>query len=117
MPHLTRFARSGAAPSAHTGCLVFSSPYGLGEARSCLLGGVKHAFRLTPPRRHDCLRQAVRGEHDALPFSLGASQPPFMPLSCTDPGNNWCDTDLRSKTDRKSTRLNSSHANISYAVF
>src|SRR3712207_7147321 len=30
----------------------------------------------------------------------------------TPPSNNW-----RKKPDRKSTRLNSSHANISYAVF
>src|SRR3712207_8076815 len=29
----------------------------------------------------------------------------------------WLDPDLRETEDRKSTRLNSSHANISYAVF
>src|SRR5258707_11594452 len=33
-------------------------------------------------------------------------------------GMYWVDADAQdSKTDRKSTRLNSSHANISYAVF
>src|SRR6476620_12099499 len=29
----------------------------------------------------------------------------------------WCKLSNHAKTDRKSTRLNSSHANISYAVF
>src|SRR3712207_8187316 len=36
----------------------------------------------------------------------------FMCIECVDP--IWCGLPLR---DRKSTRLNSSHANISYAVF
>src|SRR3712207_7764536 len=45
-------------------------------------------------------------------------------LSFKAPNNDWTgaangryDAALRDLTDRKSTRLNSSHANISYAVF
>src|SRR3712207_8815376 len=33
------------------------------------------------------------------------------------PGPVWVDLGMWEKIDRKSTRLNSSHANISYAVF
>src|SRR5438445_13478553 len=49
--------------------------------------------------------------HDALPISTRAW--------ASDPGRpDWAGrVDGRSRTDRKSTRLNSSHANISYAVF
>src|SRR5215217_8398048 len=45
--------------------------------------------------------------HDALPISPRAPSP----CSPTDPGGET------GRRDRKSTRLNSSHANISYAVF
>src|SRR3712207_6992839 len=47
------------------------------------------------PLQHGEQRQAARGRHDVL--ALGGEE--VLPL------------------DRKSTRLNSSHANISYAVF
>src|SRR5690349_23929732 len=58
--------------------------------------------------------------HDALPISLEHSPPvrsPFagllrhMPVRAPQPG------EIQSTTDRKSTRLNSSHVEISYAVF
>src|SRR5258707_11413449 len=66
--------------------------------------------------------------HDALPISYGeAMYPGFVgvgePMDCRDPVSgtpsergdpNQPTSGLR---DRKSTRLNSSHANISYAVF
>src|SRR3712207_8176933 len=50
---------------------------------------------------------------EAIFEDLSAKQQVFAELS------NVCspDTVLASNTDRKSTRLNSSHANISYAVF
>src|SRR5258707_6663337 len=52
--------------------------------------------------------------HDALPISLG--------LGVESPGRSLCGVPPlshppHSDRDRKSTRLNSSHANISYAVF
>src|SRR5258707_9820960 len=57
--------------------------------------------------------------HDALPISLLAdspSQPQEALLS--DPNRTIAGKTVRlGSEDRKSTRLNSSHANISYAVF
>src|SRR3712207_8687122 len=52
-------------------------------------------------------RSSMAGEtrHKALGDCLGLS-------GCSDPEKDRC-----SQIDRKSTRLNSSHANISYAVF
>src|SRR2546430_7670302 len=47
--------------------------------------------------------------HDALPISWTARS--CWPRSCHGP------TGTRSSRDRKSTRLNSSHSQISYAVF
>src|SRR5882757_10633317 len=46
--------------------------------------------------------------HDALPISSGRSR--SLP-------SLWCWYPSEPRRDRKSTRLNSSHANISYAVF
>src|SRR5947209_18447735 len=52
--------------------------------------------------------------HDALPISLGRRRErPPPPL----PGPRKRPRRAGSGRDRKSTRLNSSHANISYAVF
>src|SRR6266487_6516275 len=44
--------------------------------------------------------------HDALPISAGCVTPEHRPAWCAGPAR-----------DRKSTRLNSSHPSISYAVF
>src|SRR3712207_7840695 len=65
--------------------------------------------------------------HDALPIFIQGYpvllSPPAMPLTVRRIGRNAvaCSRSRRwrrrSSTDRKSTRLNSSHANISYAVF
>src|SRR3712207_8053985 len=49
-----------------------------------------------------------------------AAQPEVMPLGMSDHGQYVDDTRVdvsNAGEDRKSTRLNSSHANISYAVF
>src|SRR3712207_8025434 len=69
--------------------------------------------------------------HDALPISTPSGSPPGTPRRWPTAGTTWPITGTstrasgRSPTptrcwprrDRKSTRLNSSHANISYAVF
>src|SRR6266481_2361398 len=48
--------------------------------------------------------------HDALPIW------PPLPASCSPP-RRWSPKSRRRRPDRKSTRLNSSHSSISYAVF
>src|SRR5882757_11181230 len=48
--------------------------------------------------------------HDALPILTD-------PRAGRRQRDRWPEADLRIGQDRKSTRLNSSHANISYAVF
>src|SRR3712207_8649148 len=65
--------------------------------------------------------------HDALPISRGhrgqggrpvrgaAGRPPLLPAGAVAAGH--ADRAGGRHRDRKSTRLNSSHANISYAVF
>src|SRR3712207_9269351 len=54
--------------------------------------------------------------HDALPISI--SNPPGLGLLYDCSAFCFCSAIWPSATtDRKSTRLNSSHANISYAVF
>src|SRR3712207_8884825 len=70
--------------------------------------------------------------HDALPILLGAGAvagpprrrqaPADHPLVGVDDVHprrlgHDCQVGLQARLDRKSTRLNSSHANISYAVF
>src|SRR2546430_9289432 len=51
--------------------------------------------------------------HDALPICLSRQEEIMATASCT-----WCSVGaVKSATDRKSTRLNSSHSQISYAVF
>src|SRR5438445_13763623 len=55
--------------------------------------------------------------HDALPIlRTGGKEPRHFSI---DPSGNYllAENQLSDKIDRKSTRLNSSHANISYAVF
>src|SRR5205809_4309090 len=53
--------------------------------------------------------------HDALPIST----PPagLLAATCRFTCLPWCGRKVMSKADRKSTRLNSSHGYISYAVF
>src|SRR5260221_14624833 len=51
--------------------------------------------------------------HDALPICIGADPP----ADRHDPGARPTDEDDAEQQDRKSTRLNSSHTVISYAVF
>src|SRR5436309_8799450 len=48
--------------------------------------------------------------HDALPISTGA-------CSTSQPTSTWPTRTAATSIDRKSTRLNSSHVKISYAVF
>src|SRR5947209_14979890 len=50
--------------------------------------------------------------HDALPISVSSLTAVIPPPRPAFPGSDPC-----GRRDRKSTRLNSSHANISYAVF
>src|SRR5436309_8598658 len=59
-------------------------------------------------------RSTLFSLHDALPiFSNGASTPPLVP----DDSATSQIAAFTNKRDRKSTRLNSSHVKISYAVF
>src|SRR3712207_9428311 len=64
--------------------------------------------------------------HDALPISGGkpgrwSRNAPVWAVSRVRSGDHWAPMKpslaSQSRADRKSTRLNSSHANISYAVF
>src|SRR3712207_8604425 len=62
--------------------------------------------------------------HDALPISTTESRQSnasALVLTAAEPPVDACATRVparrSSRSDRKSTRLNSSHANISYAVF
>src|SRR3712207_6934940 len=65
--------------------------------------------------------------HDALPISRMVPNADLLTrLGCAVHDNGWVIADSTGRTsapgvwvagDRKSTRLNSSHANISYAVF
>src|SRR5690242_21107598 len=61
--------------------------------------------------------------HDALPISPGRRSarlpaPPLRPdRPPSPPGSRTCPACRRAIRDRKSTRLNSSHMSISYAVF
>src|SRR3712207_7882034 len=63
--------------------------------------------------------------HDALPISASpgwsrgtrGSRPWRRGSGCRGPASRTACRPARSAGDRKSTRLNSSHANISYAVF
>src|SRR3712207_7919167 len=54
-------------------------------------------------------------EHE-LPVVTGVDGSPRPPLTC-DPAGPLVAEVVKTTIDRKSTRLNSSHANISYAVF
>src|SRR5207245_10185837 len=68
-----------------------------------------HSF---PTRRSSDLRSGNNGARPApaafFPFQLGKATRRFLSKRCTS---------HRGRLDRKSTRLNSSHGSISYAVF
>src|SRR3712207_7890485 len=68
---------------------------------------------VSPEIRANCtLRVCLRTTDEAESRDvLGSAQAAVLPVDA--PGRGY----LRSGGDRKSTRLNSSHANISYAVF
>src|SRR3712207_7882374 len=71
------------------------------------------SLRLSKRRRRGSSAQTTGGAHSSLvPTALRHDEaaPPSGVPSCTD-------TRLGRQRDRNSTRLNSSHANISYAVF
>src|SRR5699024_12503702 len=55
--------------------------------------------------------------HDALPISLARRRPASRYSSSSSAGRSQACTSLTRSLDRKSTRLNSSHVSISYAVF
>src|SRR2546427_8796541 len=61
--------------------------------------------------------------HDALPISAPTACPPERPPAIirldtvTPSGSLWRKMAMKTIRDRKSTRLNSSHSQISYAVF
>src|SRR3712207_7208943 len=65
------------------------------------------------------LLQAMYGRHSEAPLPIVAA---YSPPNCFDAAIEASRLALKYRTpvillDRKSTRLNSSHANISYAVF
>src|SRR2546430_8186731 len=63
--------------------------------------------------------------HDALPISHIAGKPAHQIVKTRIPNATYCEpqigsiglTEKQAREDRKSTRLNSSHSQISYAVF
>src|SRR5438874_13706951 len=55
--------------------------------------------------------------HDALPISTGALLPPRLGAAAPDLAAGLGRRGAAAPRDRKSTRLNSSHVEISYAVF
>src|SRR3712207_5025899 len=87
------------------------------------------SLRLSPPQafperrrrmaayEHNPSRRALLGAAVALPFlprQPGLDPGSIFPSASQD---RWTPDQVRNDEDRKSTRLNSSHANISYAVF
>src|SRR3712207_8708046 len=74
---------------------LFRSSQGMGQRLVCSVGKI--------PRRHNLLG-AQKLLYNGELRSLG------------EVATTWCNV-ARQMQDRKSTRLNSSHANISYAVF
>src|SRR3712207_9349664 len=65
---------------------------------------------------HDALPISGRGRRRAL-AALAPAAPGAVGRSAVDGGGRERRRPHRAAADRKSTRLNSSHANISYAVF
>src|SRR3712207_7555127 len=73
-------------------------------------------FPYTTLFRSGVMEAACRGARSRLGMTVG-----FLPGTDREEANGWVEhaipTGLGEGRDRKSTRLNSSHANISYAVF
>src|SRR3712207_7275542 len=75
-------------------------------------------FRSSAAERADVV-QALEDD-DAVAFgdvAVGALAPPAATVRADHAGADHCEQRRIRRADRKSTRLNSSHANISYAVF
>src|SRR3712207_8252211 len=70
-------------------------------------------FRSPPPARNDDVAAALDTLQQRRPRE--AEGQPTLPTP--EPNGDGAATEPRAERDRKSTRLNSSHANISYAVF
>src|SRR3712207_8845477 len=66
------------------------------------------------PRDHHVVDQRKR-QHELRPASAGERRP--LRSAPAEPRRRVADVPDQRQEDRKSTRLNSSHANISYAVF
>src|SRR3712207_6873298 len=69
-------------------------------------------FRSPDPARGEDRALARRQGPEGLPHGAAAPVAPMSSRRVARPGD-----DISRRGDRKSTRLNSSHANISYAVF
>src|SRR5205814_9297962 len=100
----------------------------------CILRSLRFFFTTTPPppqpsplSLHDALpifSQALKdlgGNALASPYTLGfttgTTAPAVKPVLSHGDITSCIQSDTLSGTDRKSTRLNSSHLGISYAVF
>src|SRR3712207_8101294 len=59
----------------------------------------------------------IAREHDEVTRPYGGRQPPAERFHLISRRHDQCGHSVSATRDRKSTRLNSSHANISYAVF
>src|SRR3712207_8141598 len=68
-------------------------------------------------RSHAALLRAVLGQSDHLPVPLSFAPSQLLLVNLADGCIRSTRSSLHASGDRKSTRLNSSHANISYAVF
>src|SRR5690554_7058715 len=88
------------------------------------LAGFDSRFHVRPPLRSEADRQAlVAGVRDGVIDAIVSQHQPHdsaakqAPLPATEPGLSSIESVLSLGLDRKSTRLNSSHVRISYAVF
>src|SRR3712207_1958917 len=91
---------------------MLSAPLGSGEfeVRASAGVGIEHAVVSAVPRRNRLGLSMVRASLRAAQVAEVALRPSERPCLLRV---DW----LELRIDRKSTRLNSSHANISYAVF
>src|SRR5207244_11181372 len=89
------------------------APATASSAVSCQGAGLKRSGRLRTRR----LRVSPRLQSDAEDADLEAARAPRRPIECIARVEDALVADERRGQDRKSTRLNSSHQIISYAVF